>query len=133
MVWASATTKEDEAVAKQRATAMPGTPMSRKSFSVPRPPSRTSMKPMQEDRRPEGTPEDDRPAVRRLDEARDGAAEAPEEGREEDEQEAEALFAAARHAAVLSDVAVASVMAPLSAISRRQAMRAERRGSSEIA
>ncbi len=45
----------------------------------------------QEDRRPEGAPEDDRPAVLRLDEARHRAAEAPEERGEEDEQEAEAL------------------------------------------
>ena len=78
VVWASATTKEVEAVAKQRATAMPGRPMSRKSFSVPRPPSRTQHEAEQEGGGPEGAPEHDGPAVRRLEEARDGAAEAPD-------------------------------------------------------
>src|SRR5688572_8197831 len=37
--------KDDEATAKQSPTASPGRPMSRKSLSVPRPPSRISMKP----------------------------------------------------------------------------------------
>ena len=37
--------KDDEATAKQSPTASPGKPMSRKSLSVPRPPSRISMKP----------------------------------------------------------------------------------------
>jgi hypothetical protein len=44
VVCASATTKEVDAVAKQIETPRPGQPMLRKSASVPRAPSRKSMK-----------------------------------------------------------------------------------------
>ena len=48
----------------------------------------------QENGCPKRPPEDDRPAVLRVDQPRNRAAKAPEECGEEDEQEADALFAA---------------------------------------
>ena len=45
VVYCSASTKAVDALPKRRATASPGRPIARKSASVPRAPSRTSMKP----------------------------------------------------------------------------------------
>ena len=82
---------ELDAVAKQSATARPGKPMPRKSFSVPRQAVAPDHECDQESGSPQRTPEHHGPAVRRVDESRDRAAEAPEDRRQGDEQEADAL------------------------------------------
>ena len=86
VVYCSATTKQDDATPKHTATPSPGSPMLRNIAAVALRPLAPQHEEQQEGRGEQRAPEHHRPAVLDVDEARDGAAEAPRHGGARDEQ-----------------------------------------------